>query len=83
MKMNREQALDVFAVSAFGRGREEGKCVCHGYTVTRAQFRDEVSWKEFGISHLCQQTQDEVFEEDEPSVEVDLQEAYRRNPFRE
>jgi hypothetical protein len=81
--MKREQLLDVFAISAFGRGREEGKCVCHGHSQTRTDFKDEASWREFSLSHLCQVTQDEVFEEDEPSVEVDLQEAYRRNPFRE
>jgi hypothetical protein len=83
--MNKNLLIDVFAFSSFGGTVEQGRCVCHGYLQTRADFKDEVSWREFGLSHLCQQTQDGIFDSptDEVSVEVDLQEAYRKNPFNE
>jgi len=36
-------------------------CVCHNRPQDRSTFRDEVSFKEFGISGLCQRGQDDVF----------------------
>jgi len=36
-------------------------CVCHNRPQARESFRDEVSFKEFGISGLCQRGQDDVF----------------------
>ena len=63
----------------------KGHCICHSTAQQRDSFRDEASWREFNLSGLCQKTQDSIFDcpEDEPSVEIDLQEAYRRNPLRE
>ncbi len=39
----------------------EFACVCHNTPQTRESFRDEISWKEFGISGLCQLEQDSFF----------------------
>ena len=38
-----------------------GTCVCHGKSVTEADFRDEISRREYAISRLCQETQDDIF----------------------
>ena len=46
---------------------DEGRCIkapigC-GKIVTEASFRDSISLKEYGISKLCQECQDSVFNE--------------------
>jgi len=39
-----------------------GQCICCASTkVARTDFRDELSWKEYHISCLCQVCQDSVF----------------------
>lgn len=46
----------------FGRNfPTDGTCVCHGRTVTEASFRNEISKKEYLISRLCQESQDDFF----------------------
>ena len=45
---------------------EDGVCFCCGAKgLTVASFRDELSLKEYGISRMCQECQDSVFEEPE------------------
>ena len=45
---------------------ESGKCpFCGSTETTRADFRDEISWREFKISALCQKCQDKSFTEPE------------------
>ena len=39
----------------------EGFCVCHGEPQTRANFSDDISWTEFRISAMCQETQNSIF----------------------
>ena len=41
----------------------QGKCVVCGGDAS--EFKDDISAKEYTISGLCQQCQDEVFEEEE------------------
>jgi len=43
-------------------------CIQCGKEVSnlKKEFRDDISRKEFGISHLCQQCQDSVFDVQEP-----------------
>ena len=38
-------------------------CICHNKPQDRSTFTDELSFKEFGISGLCQREQDVIFEE--------------------
>ena len=38
-----------------------GLCATCGHDALSTSFRDELSWKEFTISGLCQKCQDEVF----------------------
>ena len=64
------------------KGQAESQCTCHGQPQTRTNFRDDVSWRAFKLNQLCQESQDAITD-DEPSVEVELQEAFRRNPFLE
>lgn len=41
----------------------EGKCPwCKSIKLKREDFKNEISWKEFGISGLCQECQDGFFE---------------------
>jgi hypothetical protein len=58
-----EKFLDAMSKRAFGRSRsksiKEDICVMCGLPATN--FRDGTSRKEFGISGLCQNCQDEVF----------------------
>ncbi len=58
-----EQTLSGISKALFGRERSDTQCVTCGSTrVTQPEdFRDALSWKEFGISHMCQSCQDEVF----------------------
>ena len=53
---------------AFGFGKEveraeRGECAFCGERVRMEEFKDEISLKEFSISSLCQDCQDEVFKE--------------------
>jgi len=41
--------------------RDEGRCPFCGKPIKPAEFRDELSRREFLISGLCQQCQDKVF----------------------
>ena len=58
-----EQFLEGFSKDAFGRSRKESmqneicvSCGCYAKV-----FRDEISRREYFISGLCQQCQDETF----------------------
>jgi uncharacterized CHY-type Zn-finger protein len=58
-----EQILDQLSMSAFGRSRSESikskVCVDCGKPAT--EFEDALSSKEYQISGLCQQCQNEIF----------------------
>ncbi|MCK9508569.1 MAG: hypothetical protein M0Q54_09025 [Pigmentiphaga sp.] len=62
-----EQFLDEVSRDMFGRTRttsiQNNTCVMCGKNA--ANFRDELSKKEFTISGICQKCQDEIFTEDE------------------
>lgn len=48
-----------------GKVVQYGVCViCEGVIRGREDFRDDLSWKEYHISHLCQSCQDKVFDQD-------------------
>lgn len=54
--------LDSFTESAFGTKIDGPVCVtCRSTKIKSGDFRDDLSRKEFGISHMCQQCQDDVF----------------------
>lgn len=54
--------------------REQGKCPFCTADINSAnpeEFRDELSWKEYRISGLCQKCQDQVFENEEEEEKLD------------
>jgi len=57
------EALDRIARTMFGRERHGNVCVTCGGPVS--EFRNELSRKEYGISGMCQNCQDEIFGVDE------------------
>lgn len=58
-----EEFLDKFAKEAFGRSRKDPCCVtCGSQKITPEDFRDDLSRREFSISHMCQACQDSVFD---------------------
>jgi hypothetical protein len=59
--VNEKLAAGIFGVTRTSRAN----CVCHDIPQAAASFSDEVSFREFSISGLCQKTQDEIFGEDE------------------
>lgn len=58
-----ETQLDRMSKHIFGRSRvDEGHCVtCGSDKVKHGDFRDELSRREFRISHMCQFCQDKTF----------------------
>jgi hypothetical protein len=57
-----EKPADAFARAVHGRDRFGEACVtCGSELMKREDFRDELSWKERGISGMCQACQDSVF----------------------
>lgn len=45
---------------------QDDKCPLCGEDVKEEDFRDELSRKEFELSHMCQFCQDETFQPDDP-----------------
>jgi len=64
--MDKEKFIDMFAEMFFGRTRTEamkqGICVTCGKKIDMEDFRDEKSRKEYEITGMCQECQDEVFD---------------------
>jgi hypothetical protein len=57
-----DEFKELLAQAFFGRSRNVEGCVCCGsLNVGDESFKDEVSKKEWRISHLCQQCQDDTF----------------------
>lgn len=57
-----QKVVNAFAKAAFGRTMKKPCCVACGSTkITPEDFQDALSWKEFHISHMCQQCQDSIF----------------------
>lgn len=58
-----ENFLNGFGQSLSGNARNSGKCVfcADSKVLSRKDFKDDLSWKEFGISRLCQKCQDQTF----------------------
>lgn len=54
-----EASLDEFTKKVFGRSRKENCCVICGEEDIK--FKDEISRREWHISHMCQTCQDETF----------------------
>ena len=61
----KDPQIDIFLTSLTGRDRatcvESLTCVTCGGDAQKVAFRDPLSWKEFQISGMCQECQDEVF----------------------
>lgn len=45
--------------------KTQGKCPTCKQSINVKKFRNDLSWKEYGISGMCQLCQDKVFEEAE------------------
>lgn len=59
-----EQLLDNLSKKMFGRSRNDNVCViCGSDKIKPEDFVDELSRKEFRISHMCQACQDATFAE--------------------
>lgn len=57
-----ETFLEGASQAVFGVSRQEDVCpFCKTAITGRDDFRDDLSWKEYRISHLCQKCQDETF----------------------
>lgn len=60
-----KRAMETLAKEVFGQDVSfdaADKCFCCGAAVNgRESFRDPLSWKEFGISRMCQVCQDKVW----------------------
>lgn len=56
---------NIMRLAGFGKEMDRiknGRCpFCLNPNISRADFRDELSWKEFSISGMCQKCQDEFF----------------------
>ena len=53
--------IDNFTETAFGTKTDGSVCViCRSTKIEPGDFRDDLSRKEFGISHICQQCQDDI-----------------------
>jgi hypothetical protein len=60
-----EKILNDLSKEFFGNERSNDYCViCLSTDVKREDFRDELSWKEFGISKMCQKCQDISFQKE-------------------
>jgi len=57
----------VDAFKKFEDNRDNGKCpFCNERLEgVRGEFKDDLSWKEYLISGLCQSCQDKMFEDEE------------------
>ena len=61
-----ENSLEKFCKEKFNSSRKDDKCIrCGSEKIEISDFTDIVSVKEYRISGLCQECQDEVFNEDE------------------
>lgn len=57
-----ESAVDHIAEMLFDNKREVGLCVvCDAEVKGRESFHDDLSWKEYRISYMCQSCQDSLF----------------------
>lgn len=66
-----QKALEEFTEMVFGRKPLDGECVICGKQLNlETEFRDELSAKEYGISHMCQTCQDDVFAVESEEVEI-------------
>lgn len=66
-----DEMLNAVAENLFGRPRKSGFCVQCGREVRPEDFRDELSLKEYKISALCQECQDEIFQQPDEEEWVD------------
>lgn len=57
-----QEDIDEFRRATFGRDGSDGCCVSCGSNKTRPEdFRDDLSRREWRLSLLCQQCQDDIF----------------------
>ena len=56
-----QQFVDKIAKNLFGETADRSCISCKDRVAGRESFRDDLSWKEYGISTLCQACQDSVF----------------------
>ncbi|HRR49431.1 MAG TPA: hypothetical protein P5293_05705 [Bacteroidales bacterium] len=57
-----EKFLNDLSKMLYGRERHSGACVaCGSHKVSAEDFRDALSYTEYGISNLCQECQDKIY----------------------
>jgi hypothetical protein len=60
-----QKVVDKFTMDNFGTKQGQGVCVtCRSDKIKPENFRNDLSRKEFGISGMCQECQDNVFGKD-------------------
>jgi hypothetical protein len=65
MRISVKQNLRALGFDKQLENVENGQCaLCGSKKVQRKDFRDELSWKEFQISNMCQICMDEIFGEE-------------------
>ena len=64
---DKHPTIEALLTSLTGRSRVEcvdtGLCATCGQDALNTSFRDELSWKEYSISGMCQKCQDDFFGE--------------------
>lgn len=64
-KERREQLIRLFEgmkpAAQWAKRLAQAKCPICGLDIDESDFRDDISRKEFAISHICQKCQDETF----------------------
>ena len=64
---DKHPTIEALLTSLTGRSRVEcvdtGLCATCGQDALNTSFRDELSWKEYTISGMCQKCQDDFFGE--------------------
>lgn len=59
-----KELMDIVGLEFWGRKPFKGQCVsCGSDLVSRSDFQDDLSWREYNISSLCQACQDSIFKE--------------------
>lgn len=60
--VQRHLALAIELRSQREPAQREQRCVMCAAACSRSDFRDELSWREYAISALCQKCQDRMFD---------------------
>ena len=64
-RKNNEETLEEYTKRIWGRSRKDNACVrCGNEKIAPEDFRNDISRKEFTLTHWCQTCQDDFFGKD-------------------